>query len=109
MTKTLLQAVDIYERPNDYLLLAEMPGVSKETLEIEFEKDLLKIKGTPDWQRGKWDLSYQEYPDDYVFERNIAVGHGIDREKVSAKIENGILALILPKSEAVKPKKISIS
>jgi len=109
MEKTIMiPTVDIFERDNEYYLIAEMPGVSKNTLDIEIEKNTLKIKGTPDWPHGEWDPVYQEFNDSYQFERTFSIGEDIDRDKIKAKIEHGVLAIALPKGEKAKPKKISI-
>lgn len=104
-----IPSVDIFERANEYLIVAEMPGVSKENLDIEIEKDTLKIKGTPEWPKGDWSPVYREFSDQYEFARTFSIGGDIDRDKIKAKIENGILALVLPKGEQAKPKKIEIN
>lgn len=104
----LIPSVDIFERENEYLLIAEMPGVSKNTLEIEIEKNTLKIKGAPDFEKGEWEPLYREFTDNYLFERTFTIGDDIDKDKIKAKIENGILALVLTKGEHAKPKKIEI-
>ncbi|HCL56575.1 MAG TPA: molecular chaperone Hsp20 [Spirochaetia bacterium] len=106
--RKFIPVVDIFERGNDYLLIAEIPGVSKETLEIEVEKNTLKIKGSPVWESGEWEAVYREFKDDYEFERSFEIGDDIDKDNIKAKIENGVLGLVLPKQEKAKPKKIEI-
>ncbi len=107
-TKVYIPVADIYERQQDYLLVAELPGVSKENLVIETEKDSLKIKGTPSSFFGEKKTVYREFEEDFYFERSFLIGENIHKEKIKAKIENGILQVVLPKSEEAKPKKIVI-
>jgi len=107
-TVKLIPAADIFEKENEYLLVAELPGVSKNTLEIEVENEELIIRGKPDWKKGEWNLSYGEFVDQYEFERVFSIGRDIDREKIKAGMENGILTLELPKAEEMKPRKIEI-
>lgn len=110
MTKTLIPLTNIIERDSDYLLTAELPGVSKDTLSVDVEKDVLKISGELAWHKEeKWKAVHREFFDDYRFEREFKIGRSIDKEKISAKIENGVLELLLPKSEESKPRKIEIA
>lgn len=108
MSKKLIPIVDIIEEENNFLLVAELPGVSKETLDIEVEKDTLKIQGKTAWELGNWQPVRREFVDDYVFERNFSIGNAIDRNKIEAKMEDGLLYLTLGKSEESKPRKIEI-
>jgi HSP20 family protein len=99
--------VNIFETRDGYVLEAEMPGVNKEGLEITLEGTEITITGrrhreqTPGApvlrERQEWD--YRR-----VFELDPA----IDTAKVSAKMDQGVLTLTLPKSERVKPRKIAV-
>jgi len=105
----IIPAVDIYENDNEYVLKAEMPGVSKENVEISLEKDYLEILGKTDtkFEEGLKLIDKEFRISDYF--RRFHLENVIDREKVKASIENGILTVVLPKSEEVKPKKITIT
>lgn len=99
--------VNIFETQEGYILEAEMPGVSKDGLEITLEGTEITIVGrrTPDSATG--DALFRErHHADYrrVFELDPA----IDTAKVAAKIEQGVLTITLPKSERVKPRKIAV-
>ena len=86
----------------------EMPGVNKDGLEITLEGNEITIIGHRQPETLKADVLYRESrPMDYrrVFELDPA----IDTAKISAKMEQGILTLRLPKTEKVKPRKISIT
>lgn len=104
----IVPPVDIYETDDEYVIKAEMPGVSKDYVDIILNNRELeitgKINGTMPENKN---LKYSEFTL-YDFHRRFNVGDDIDSSKLNAKLENGILTLNLPKSEKVKPKKIDI-
>ncbi len=103
----LAPEVNIYETKEGYLLEAEMPGVSKNGLEITLEANELDIVGRRNSEPVSGKPIFRERRAvDYrrVFELDPA----IDTANVSAKIEQGVLTLTLPKSERVKPRKIAV-
>jgi len=99
--------VNIFETTDGYVLQAEMPGVGKDGVEITLEENEVTITGrrTPETVSGEA-LFRERHNADYrrVFELDPA----IDTEKIAAKVEQGILTVTLPKSERVKPRKISV-
>jgi len=107
--RVLVPLTDIYETIDQYTLKLEMPGVTKDKLEITMENDELEIRGaaTPYKPESK-ELKYSELSQ-YDYFRRFTVGNDIDRDKINAKLENGVLSLELQKHEAVKPKKIPIN
>ena len=99
--------VNIFETQEGYVLQAEMPGVSKEGLEITLEGNEITITGQRNAETVAGETLFRERNTaDYrrVFELDPA----IDTSKVSAKIEQGVLTVSLPKSERVKPRKIPV-
>jgi HSP20 family protein len=105
--RQIVPPVDIYETENDIFLVADVPGVSKDTLQLDVDNDELTIKGVfkrqdTDGQRLINECVYGEYS------RTFTLGDTIDREKIGAKLEDGVLTLTLPKHEKVKPRKITI-
>jgi len=104
----VLPEVNIFEAKDGYVVEAEMPGVSKDGLEITLENNEITIMG-----RRKNDavtgtpLFRERNLSDYrrVFELDPA----IDTSQIAAKMDQGVLTLTLPKSERVKPRKISVA
>lgn len=88
------------ETEDAYIIKAEVPGLSHDDIDINYENNLLTLKA--EWKekeekglrRGKVQKSYTIY--------------GVDADKITAKLDNGILKLTLPKSEKAKPKRIQI-
>jgi HSP20 family protein len=105
---TISPEVNIFETKDGYTLEAEMPGVSKEGLEIALEANTMTIHGRRTMPEVKGVPVYRESSEaDYrrVFELDPA----IDASKIEAKINQGVLTVHLPKSEAVKPRKVVIT
>ncbi len=104
--RVLIPAVDIFESDNNLTLVADMPGVSKEGLEINLEKGLLTIDGEMALEsRGKSLLREFSVAN---YHRQFKVSEHIDAEKTSAELVNGVLTLTIPKAESAKPRKIEI-
>lgn len=104
----VVPVVNIFETPDGYALEAEMPGVNKDGLEITLEGNEITIIGRRATEPANGVVLFRERSEaDYrrVFELDPA----IDTNKISARMEQGMLTLALPKSEQVKPRKITVS
>ena len=99
--------VNIVENKDGFTLEAEMPGVSKDGLEVLLEGNDLTIIGRRTPQEGEAQLLYRESYD-RDFRRSFELDPAIDTGHISARMENGVLFLHLPKAEKVKPRKISV-
>ena len=98
----------VVEDGDAYLLKVEMPGVNKEGLEISVENNELTITGRRDLAQIEGTLIHRESRTE-DFRRVFELDPSIDTEKVSARIDQGVLTLTLPKAEQVKPRKIAVS
>ena len=98
---------NIFETKDGYVLEAEMPGVNKEGLEVTLENNELTLTGHRPQENFLGQPIFRERRlADYrrVFELDPA----IDTAKISARVDQGVLTLTLPKSERVKPRKINV-
>jgi HSP20 family protein len=101
-------AVDIMERKDDIVLLADVPGVDETSVDLTLEKNVLTIYGkvTADVPGG-YTLYLSEYgTGDY--QRVFTLTEEVDRDRIQATVKNGVLRLVLPKAEAVKTRKIAV-
>ena len=98
--------VNIVETKEGYVLEAEMPGVTKDGLDISLEDNVLTLVGrrTP----GPVGTSLYRESQTADFRRVFELDPSIEGEKINARIEQGILTLTLPKAEKVKPRKITV-
>jgi HSP20 family protein len=98
----------VVEDGDAYLLKVEMPGVNKEGLEISVENNELTITGRRDLAQIEGTLIHRESRTE-DFRRVFELDPSIDMSKISARIDQGVLTLTLPKAEQVKPRKITVS
>jgi HSP20 family protein len=105
--RVIIPQVDIFENEHGYTVVADVPGVNRENLEITLNDGKLEITGriakTDNGQAPAW----REY-DLHDYYRSFTVGKEIDGNAIKATVENGVLTLLLPKREELKPRKIEI-
>lgn len=106
--KVFVPQVDIMESENQILLVADLPGVDQENLEVTIEKNVLTIRGTvkPHAPEG-YQLAYAEY-EVGNFERAFTVSNDIDRQGIDAVVKDGVLRLTLPKAKHAVLQKIAV-
>ena len=98
----------VVEDGDAYLLKVEMPGVNKEGLEISVENNELTITGRRSLPQVEGTLIHRESRSEN-FRRVFELDPSIDTSKISARIDQGVLTLTLPKAEQVKPRNITVS
>ena len=101
-------AATVLENADGYTLEVEMPGVSKENLEMWVENNELTILGRRSIPAVEGTLIHRESRPEN-FRRTFELDPSIDAEKISARIEQGVVTLTLPKAEQVKPRKIAVA
>lgn len=99
--------VDVESNENAYTIHAEMPGVDKSGLEITVDKGELTIIGHRQIEPLAGDPVYLEIRQ-ADFRRVYELDPAVDMTKITAHIDQGLLTLTLPKSEPVKPRKITV-
>src|ERR1700730_14792123 len=101
-------AATVLENADGYTLEVEMPGVSKENLEMWVEKNELTILGRRSMPPVEGTLIHRDSRVEN-FRRSFELDPSIDAGKIRAKIEQGVVTLTLPKAEQVKPRKIAVA
>lgn len=97
--KTVAPRVDIFETENEFLLVADLPGVKPDEVDLSFDKGELTLHGNRTSRpNGKAD-----------FQRTFAVADSVAADKIAAELKHGVLTVRLPKVEAVKPKRVTVS
>ncbi|HLQ24411.1 MAG TPA: Hsp20/alpha crystallin family protein [Acidiferrobacterales bacterium] len=106
----LVPAIDVTERDNEYLIRAEMPGVPKDAIEVTLADGVLTISGESreehEEKEGNRVIRQERRYGKYT--RSLRLDTQIDEKKVKANYKDGILELVLPKADEVKPKKIAV-
>jgi HSP20 family protein len=99
--------LDAYVTGEEIVILANMPGVKPEKVEITIEGDTLTIKGERPAPVENVDTVLQERSYG-KFQRTLNINIPVDANKAEAKFEDGLLTLVVPKAETVKPKTIHV-
>ena len=101
--------VDIIEKDDELLLLADLPGTKADSIDIDYERGELSIYARIEpRQSPKAIYLLREYGVG-DFHRTFRVGEAIDVNRIEAEVKNGVLTLHLPKVEAARPRKIKVS
>jgi len=101
-------AVDILESDDAILILADMPGVDKNTLEITLDKNRLTIRGSSGYEAPSgYDLDFSEW-ESGDYERVFTLDEDIDRDNIQATLEHGVLHVRLPKAGAAIVRRIPV-
>ena len=107
-TQNYRAPVDVYETEGAFRVIADMPGTSSEKIAISVEDNMLTIDAEVlDRYAAFGKLRHQEYGVG-DFHRSFRIGDGIDADCITASYRDGVLELTLPKSLALKPRKIDI-
>ncbi len=109
-----MPAVDIVERPDALVVTAELPGLMAKEVDVSVDDGVLTISGEKEEEKkeGAEDSQYYVFERRYgSFRRSFTLPNAVDVDKISAEFDNGLLTVVLPKTENVKArgKKISVS
>ena len=103
-------AVDIKEETERFVLHADIPGVKPEDIDVSMEEGVLTVKGEKNTEATIDKEGYKRVERNYgTFYRRFSLPDTADSESISAKSKDGVLEIIIPKKEAVKPKKIAVA
>lgn len=99
--------IDVYSTDDEIVVIAAIPGLEPETVNITVEGDTLIISGEtpPMIENVEWSLIERFHG---KFTRSLTLNVPVDTDKIEATFEKGLLTLVLPKAEAIKPKKIEV-
>jgi len=103
-----IPAADIFETDEALTLIMEMPGVEKKNVNIALENDLLHVEGQIDFSNYQgMDPVYTEYNVGH-YARRFTLSGKVDRDNISAQLDDGVLTLTLPKVKEAMPRRISV-
>ena len=103
-------SVDIFENENEIVLKAELPGMEAKNIEVKLENNVLTLKGERHFEKEAKEENYHRIEREYgSFSRAFSLPTAVKDDKVTAEYKDGILKVVLPKKEEVKPKPITIA
>lgn len=101
--------VDVREDKDNFYVEVELPGMKKEEINLEFTNNVLLIKGERKFERKEESENYHFMERSYgSFYRSLSLPRSVDGEKITAEYKDGLLKIVVPKKEEVKPKKVEI-
>jgi HSP20 family protein len=104
-----LPVTDIFETNEALRLMLEMPGVSKDQVEVGVENNVLTITGRIDFSKYEGlQPVYTEYNIGH-YSRSFRLSNEVEQEGIQAELNDGVMTLILPKAERAKPRRIKVS
>lgn len=102
-------SMDISENEKEFVIEVEVPGMDKENIQINMEKNVLTISGERKFQEKEEDKQYHRVESHYgTFSRSLTLPDNADSESIQAAYENGILSISIKKSEKSLKKQIEI-
>ena len=102
--------VDIQETEEGYRLTAELPGLTKDDINITLENNVLRLSGERKFEKDAKKESYHRIERAYgAFQRSFSLPHQVNSEKVEAAFKDGVLTVSVPKAEQARPRKIAIA
>lgn len=108
--RTFTPRVEVREQPKEFVLRAELPGVSKDEVKITLENRTLTISGEKKFEKREDGENVHIHETAYgEFSRSFNLGTGVDESKIKAEYKDGILTVTLPKSEKAVGRTIEIS
>lgn len=108
-TSDWVPVVDIREDKDRFVLHADLPGVKREDIDITMEEGVLSIRGERRLEEAREEGEYKRIERAYgSFYRRFSLPDTADAENISARCKDGVLEVVIPKRESVKPRRIEI-
>jgi HSP20 family protein len=106
---TWIPPVDISEEGDRLMVRAEVPGVKKDDIQIEFNEGVLTLRGERKFEKTSDEPNFHRVERTYgTFTRSFSLPRTVDAEKIAARYEDGVLEISIPKREEAKPRQIRI-
>ena len=107
--RAFLPVTDIFETEQALTVVLKMPGVSKNSVDVRVEDDVLTIEGRLDFS--KYDGLQPVYTEYNIgnYMRSFQIAGTIDQDGISADLRDGVMTLVLPKAEKAKPRRIAVN
>ena len=100
--------LNVFQKNEDFVLIAELPGVEKDSLDIQIKNNEVRISGTKSIDYDEQQSVHRRERLAGQFDRTMQIPAEIDSEKVTAEYRNGVLTIFLPRSESDKPRSVRV-
>ena len=99
--------MDAWREGDRFVIEFDLPGVSKDSIDLDVERNVLTIRAERVARNGDWEALASERPRG-VFSRQLVLGDNLDLERIEAGYSDGVLRLVVPVAEKAKPRKIEV-
>jgi HSP20 family protein len=106
-TRPVVMPMDAWREGDRFVIEFDLPGVSKESIDLDVERNVLTVRAERVARNGDWEALASERPRG-AFSRQLVLGDNLDLEHIEASYDGGVLRLVVPVAERAKPRKIAI-
>jgi HSP20 family protein len=107
-SRPAVMAMDAWREGDTFVVEFDLPGIQKETIDIDVERNVLTVKAERSPRNGDWEMLAAERPTG-LFSRQLVLGDNLDLERIAADYDGGVLRLRIPVAQQAKPRKIEVS
>ena len=107
INKPAVMPMDAWREGDVFVLEFDLPGVARESIDLDVERNVLTVKAERVARNGDWEMLASERPRG-LFSRQLVLGDNLDLDNVAATYEAGVLRLRVPVAERAKPRKIAV-
>ena len=106
-SRPAVMPMDAWRQGEDFVIEFDLPGVSRESIDLDVERNVLTVRAERVARNGDWEMLASERPKG-AFSRQLVLGDNLDLEHITASYDAGVLRLVVPVAEKAKPRKIEI-
>ncbi|HET7682382.1 MAG TPA: Hsp20 family protein [Marmoricola sp.] len=107
-TRPAVMPMDAWREGDVFMVEFDLPGVAKETIDLDVERNVLTVRAERLPSNGDWELLAGERPRG-LFSRQLVLGDNLDLDRIEARYADGVLKLQIPVAEKAKPRKIEVA
>ena len=107
-TRPAVMPMDAWREGDRFIVELDLPGVAKESIDIDVERNVLTIRAERVARNGDWEMLTSERTRG-AFSRQLVLGDNLDLDKIEAGYADGVLRLVIPVAERAKPRKVEIA
>ncbi|GAA1937486.1 Hsp20/alpha crystallin family protein [Nocardioides marmoribigeumensis] len=100
--------MDAWREGDRFVIEFDLPGISRESLDIDVERNVLTVRAERVARNGDWERLASERPTG-VFSRQLVLGDNLDLDRIEASYDAGVLRLVVPVAERAKPRKVTVT
>jgi HSP20 family protein len=106
-SRPTVMAMDAWREGDRFVIEFDLPGVAKESIDLDVERNVLTVRAERVARNGDWEMLASERPKG-AFSRQLVLGDNLDLDRIEASYDAGVLQLVVPVAERAKPRKIEV-